>query len=169
MRALVTGISGFVGGHLARHLITEGDVVVGLSASGCWSPELQHLGKNIRIERFNLVEHSEADLGELLRLAQPGIYHLAAQSNPQDSLADPRGTWLLNLGGSLNLLEAIKMSEQKPRVVLISSGICYGNPSPELFRLLKTAHCVRAILMRQAKLLLTSSGSSITWHMGPTL
>ena len=132
MRALVTGISGFVGGHLAEHLITEGDVVVGLSASGCWSPELQHLGKNIRIERFDLVEHSEADLGKLLRRKQPEvIYHLAAQSNPQDSLADPRGTWLLNLGGSLNLLEAIKMSEQKPRVVLISSGICYGNPSPE--------------------------------------
>ena len=67
MRALVTGISGFVGGHLAEHLITEGDVVVGLSASGYWSPGLQHLGQNIRIERFNLVEHSEADLGELLR------------------------------------------------------------------------------------------------------
>jgi GDP-4-dehydro-6-deoxy-D-mannose reductase len=132
MRALVTGISGFVGGHLAEHLITEGDIVVGLSTSGCWSPELQHLGKSIRIERFDLVEHSEADLAKLLCRKQPEvIYHLAAQSNPQDSLADPRATWLLNLGASLNLLEAIKISEQKPRVVLISSGICYGNPPPE--------------------------------------
>ena len=30
MRALVTGISGFVGGHLAEHLVEEGDLVVGL-------------------------------------------------------------------------------------------------------------------------------------------
>ena len=36
------------------------------------------------------------------------IYHLAAQANPQASVADPRGTWALNLGGTLNLLEAVK-------------------------------------------------------------
>ena len=61
------------------------------------------------------------------------IYHLAAQSNPQASLADPRGTWALNLGGTLNLLEAVKASalEPRPRVILVSSGVCYGNPAPE--------------------------------------
>jgi len=132
MRALVTGVSGFVGGHLAEHLIAKGDLVIGLSASGCWPAELAHLGKSLRIERFDLVERDEADLAELLRRKQPEvIYHLAAQSNPQGSLADPRATWTLNLGGSLNLLEAIKVSEQKPRVVLVSSGVCYGNPPPE--------------------------------------
>ena len=81
---------------------------------------------------FDLVEQDEADLAELLRRKQPEvIYHLAAQSNPQGSLTDPRGTWALNLGGSLNLLEAVKSSGQKPRVILVSSGVCYGNPPPE--------------------------------------
>jgi GDP-4-dehydro-6-deoxy-D-mannose reductase len=132
MRALVTGISGFVGGHLAEHLVAEGDLVVGLSASGRWPAELADLGKTVRIERCNLVEQSEADLADLIRRKQPEvIYHLAAQSNPQGSVADPRGTWTLNLGGSLNLLEAVKVSGQKPRVVLVSSGVCYGNPAPE--------------------------------------
>jgi GDP-4-dehydro-6-deoxy-D-mannose reductase len=131
MRAVVTGISGFVGGHLAEHLVAEGDLVVGLSASGRWPAELAHLGKLMRIERFNLVEQSEAELADLLRRKQPeAIYHLAAQSNPQGSLDNPRGTWSLNLGGSLNLLEAVKASGQKPRVVLVSSGVCYGNPPP---------------------------------------
>jgi GDP-4-dehydro-6-deoxy-D-mannose reductase len=132
MRALVTGISGFVGGHLAEHLVAEGDVVVGLSASGRWPAELAELGKTVRIEQFDLVEQTEADLADFIRRKQPEvIYHLAAQSNPQGSVADPRGTWTLNLGGSLNLLEAVKASGQKPRVVLVGSGVCYGNPAPE--------------------------------------
>jgi GDP-4-dehydro-6-deoxy-D-mannose reductase len=132
VRALVTGASGFVGGHLAEHLIAEGDLVVGLSASGHWPRALAHLGQSIRLERFNLVEQGEAELVELIRRKQPEvIYHLAAQSNPQGSLADPRGTWALNLGGSLNLLEAVKASGQSPRVVLVGSGVCYGNPAPE--------------------------------------
>jgi GDP-4-dehydro-6-deoxy-D-mannose reductase len=132
MRALVTGISGFVGGHLTEHLIAEGDLVVGLSASGRWPLELEHVGKCARIERLDLVDHAEADFADFLKRKQPEvIYHLAAQSNPQESLRDPRGTWVLNLGGTLNLLEAVKASGQKPRVVLVSSGVCYGNPAPE--------------------------------------
>jgi GDP-4-dehydro-6-deoxy-D-mannose reductase len=133
MRALLTGISGFVGGHLTEHLVAEGDIVVGLSASGRWPAELAHLGKCARIERFNLVEESETKLAEIIRRKQPEvIYHLAAQSNPQASLADPRATWTLNFWGSFNLLEAVKLSGQSSRVVVVSSGVCYGNPPPEL-------------------------------------
>ena len=67
-----------------------------------------------------------------MRRKQPEvIYHLAAQSNPQQSVTDPRGTWALNLGGTLNLLEAVKASGLKPRVILVGSGTCYGNPAPE--------------------------------------
>jgi GDP-4-dehydro-6-deoxy-D-mannose reductase len=132
MRALVTGVSGFVGGHLAEHLVALGDLVVGLSASGRWPAELAHLGKTVRIEPFDLVERDEDELTELVRHKQPEvIYHLAAQSNPQGSLADPRGTWTINLVGSLNLLEAVKSSGQKPRVILVGSGVSYGNPAPE--------------------------------------
>jgi GDP-4-dehydro-6-deoxy-D-mannose reductase len=131
MRALVTGVSGFVGGHLAEHLVGEGDLVVGLSASGRWPATLGHLEKTVRLERFDLVDQSEAELTELVRRKQPEvIYHLAAQSNPQGSMTDPRGTWTLNLGGSLNLLEAVKSSGQNPRVILVGSGVCYGNPAP---------------------------------------
>lgn len=129
MRSLVTGVSGFVGGHLVEHLISEGDSVVGLSTSGRWPQELKHLEKLVRIEAFDLIEQSESALADLIRRKQPDvIYHLAAQSNPQGSMSDPRGTWSLNLGGSLNLLEAVKSSDQKLRVILVGSGVCYGNP-----------------------------------------
>lgn len=132
MRALVTGISGFVGGHLTEHLIAQGDLIVGLSASGRWPGELEHLGREARIERFDMVEGRESDLAELINRKQPEvIYHLAAWSNPQKSVADPRGAWTLNLGGSLNLLEAVRASGPKPRVILVGTGVSYGNPGPE--------------------------------------
>src|SRR5512135_3858062 len=132
MRVLVTGVSGFVGGHLAEHLIESGDLVVGLSASGRWPAELAHLARQVRIERCDLAAIEEADLADLIGRKQPEvIYHLAAQANPQASIADPRGTWALNLGGALSLLEAVKASSQAPRVVLVGSGVCYGNPAPE--------------------------------------
>jgi GDP-4-dehydro-6-deoxy-D-mannose reductase len=132
MRALVTGVSGFVGGHLAEHLVDQGDLVVGLSASGRWPSELVHLGKTVRIEPFDLIDKDESELAELVSRKQPEvIYHLAAQSNPQASLTDPRGTWTLNLVGSLNLLEAVKSSGLKPRVILVGTGVSYGSPAPE--------------------------------------
>ena len=132
MRVLVTGVSGFVGGHLAEHLIDAGDLVVGLSATGRWPCSLEHIGRSVRLESCNLTEVSESDLAALIARKQPDvIYHLAAQANPQASVADPRGTWTLNLGGTLNLLEALRASNVPARVVLVGSGVCYGNPAPE--------------------------------------
>jgi GDP-4-dehydro-6-deoxy-D-mannose reductase len=132
MRALVTGITGFVGGHLTEHLLDSGDVVVGLSTSGRWPESLEPLARSARVEPCDLAAIPQADLTDLLVRKQPeAIYHLAAQANPQASVADPRGTWNLNLGGALTLLEAVRASGLKPRVVLVGSGVSYGNPAPE--------------------------------------
>jgi GDP-4-dehydro-6-deoxy-D-mannose reductase len=132
MRALVTGVSGFVGGHLVEHLLDCGDLVVGLSASGHWPEALKHLDGRARIERWDLIGENDAELAELVSRKRPEvIYHLAAQSNPRMSMTDPRRTWALNLGGTLNLLEAVRRADLEPRVVLVGSGICYGNPEPK--------------------------------------
>ncbi len=132
MRVLVTGVSGFVGGHLAEHLIGAGDLVVGLSAGGRWPAGLGHLARAVRLERGDLTAIPEGEFAALIARKQPEvIYHLAAQANPQASVADPRGTWALNLGGTLNLLEAVRASGLTPRVVIVGSGVCYGNPAPE--------------------------------------
>ena len=97
---------------------------------------------------------------ELLQRKQPEvIYHLAAQSNPHASLADPRGTWAINLGGTLNLLEAVKAAalNRAPRVILVSSGVCYGNPTAEFtYRSVRIALCDPITLMQLVRLLLTS-------------
>ncbi|MDR3639485.1 MAG: GDP-mannose 4,6-dehydratase [Isosphaeraceae bacterium] len=132
MRVLVTGVTGFVGAHLAEHLAAEGDLVVGLSASGRWREGAGQAARQVRLERCDLADAEEEELVALIGRKQPEVvYHLAAQANPQASVADPRGTWALNLGGTLNLLEALKATGLKPRVVLVGSGVSYGNPNPE--------------------------------------
>ncbi len=135
MRALVTGITGFVGGHLVEHLSASGDQVVGLSRSGRRLSDAAGLERLARVEAFDLADGGLADeLTAMLARKRPeAIYHLAAQANPQASLADPRGTWALNLGGALNLLEAVLAAqlEPLPRVMLVGTGVSYGNPAPE--------------------------------------
>jgi GDP-4-dehydro-6-deoxy-D-mannose reductase len=129
MRAFVTGITGFVGGHLVEHLASSGDQVVGVSASGRWPKGLERLAELARIEPCDLAGADVSALAERIGRAAPEVvYHLAAQANPQAGVADPRGTWTLNVLGTLTLLEALKLSGGTPRVVLVGTGICYGNP-----------------------------------------
>jgi len=134
VRAFVTGISGFVGGHLTEHLLESGDQVAGISASGRFPTELAHLAGSARIEPFDLADADPEAFADLIRRKRPeAVYHLAAQSNPRASVDDPRGTWALNLGGALNLLTAVKDAglDPTPRIVLVGSGVSYGEPPPE--------------------------------------
>ena len=134
MRAFVTGISGFVGGHLVEHLLASGDQVAGISASGRFPAELAELARSARVDALDLMDGDSSALADLIRRKQPqAIYHLAAQSNPRASFDDPRGTWAMNLGGTLNLLSAVKAAglSPTPRVVVVGSGVCYGDPAPE--------------------------------------
>src|SRR5712664_1786578 len=54
MRVLVTGITGFVGGHLAEHLLTRGDQVTGCSRRGAWPNQLAHLSTRVRLAACDL-------------------------------------------------------------------------------------------------------------------
>ncbi len=134
MRVLITGITGFVGQHLTRHLAASGDVIWGLSNSGQWPEEYRaELSRLARVDSMDLADSDCMEtLVEMLDRRQPeAIYHLAAQSNPQASMDDPRGSWAVNLGGTLNLLESVRESSVKPRVLVVSSGVVYGNPAPD--------------------------------------
>jgi len=134
VRVLITGITGFVGRHLVEHLAQAGDVIVGVSSSGQWPAEHKaHLERVARLEKIDLADADSTDtLTDLIDRKQPeAIYHLAAQANPQASMDDPRGSWVVNLGGTLNLLEAVRASSVNPRVLVVSSGVVYGNPAPE--------------------------------------
>lgn len=129
MRALITGINGFVGGHLAEHLLHHGDWSVwGIARQ----PEftLPALRAAVTLVVADLDHRDEID--NLLRYVQPDvIFHLAAQSNVPRSFDDPRRTLHTNLDGQLNLFQAVLRLRQNPLILIVGSNEIYGQVRPE--------------------------------------
>ncbi len=125
MRALITGINGFVGRHLLQHLQAEGDDVSGV-CRGTSALDLD----SVSVLRADLTNRAAVE--RVLRETRPeAVYHLAAQSSPASSLADPWSTLANNLGGQLNLLEGLLSCGQRPRILIVGSSDEYGQVGPD--------------------------------------
>jgi GDP-4-dehydro-6-deoxy-D-mannose reductase len=128
MRALITGINGFVGGHLAEHLLDAGWEVVGISSSG--ATRLPSLAERVRIYQINLMDAHVASVP--LEHTKPDvIFHLAAQAHVPTAVADPAGTLTNNLLAQLNLLDAVRASALDPVVVVACTSEEYGAVRPD--------------------------------------
>lgn len=113
---LVTGASGFVGGHLLKTLRAAfpGVDVIGTS--------LTATGKVSALD----VTSCSAVLA-LVTKTQPDVcIHLAGIASPAAARADPDRAWSVNLHGSLNLANAIMAAAPHCTLIFISSGECYG-------------------------------------------
>jgi GDP-4-dehydro-6-deoxy-D-mannose reductase len=126
VRALITGIGGFVGRHLLHHLQAEGDVVCGLGRPA----DCADLPASVRVYHTDLGDRVAVE--RVVREAQPeAVYHLAAQSSPAESLADPWATIGNNMLAQINLFEALLSNGIRPRVLVIGSSDEYGRVRPE--------------------------------------
>lgn len=120
MRTLITGISGFIGYHLAEALLKRGDDVFGLSlqADTPW-PQVQ-------VYRGDIT--NAAVVTRVLTVVKPDVvFHLAAQSNIPRSFENPTETIKSNIIGSLNIFNAVR--EIIPSTTVLSVGSCaeYGS------------------------------------------
>jgi CDP-glucose 4,6-dehydratase len=128
-RVLVTGHTGFKGSWLALWLHELGAEVTGLALPPNTKPshfELTQLG--------NLIHHIEGDIRTLETLkrvfdiANPEIvFHLAAQPLVRISYEDPKTTFDTNIGGTVNILEAIRHCPSVKAAVVVTSDKCYEN------------------------------------------
>ncbi|MBL7210062.1 MAG: GDP-mannose 4,6-dehydratase [Dehalococcoidia bacterium] len=119
-KALITGITGFAGSHLAEYLIARGDVeVVGMMR---WRSKTENID-SFR-HRLELVEGDVRDahsLEEIMRAVAPDyIFHLAAQSFVPTSWKAPADTFETNAVGTIHLLEAAR--RLKPDAVFHTAG-----------------------------------------------
>jgi GDP-4-dehydro-6-deoxy-D-mannose reductase len=125
VRALITGIGGFVGRHLRQHLDEQGDSVCGLGRAA----DALDMGL-VRVFTADLSDRAAVD--RIVREAQPeAVYHLAAQSSPAESLGDPWATIGNNLLAQINLFEALLAANLRPRVLVIGSSDEYGRVDPQ--------------------------------------
>jgi UDP-glucose 4-epimerase len=134
MRCLVTGGAGFIGSHLVDRLLAEGEDV--LAVDDLSSGKLANLAeaRNSRLGKFSFqrVDVTSTALGALVARTKPEIiFHLAAQVDVRKSVADPVHDAMVNIIGTLNLLQAASAAGTE-KVVFTSSGGCiYGEPGPE--------------------------------------
>ncbi len=128
---MVTGAAGFIGSHLVDRLMGEGEDV--LAVDDLSSGSLANLADARRSQMgkftFQRADITSTALAELIKRNKPQvIFHLAAQVDVRKSLRDPIHDAMINIIGTLNLLQAATEAESE-KVVFTSSGGCiYGEP-----------------------------------------
>ena len=128
-RVLVTGHTGFKGAWLTRWLLDLGAEVTGVALPPEADPSLfETLGLRHRIRHHELDLRDEEGLVCLLREAAPEVvFHLAAQALVRRSYREPKATWDINVGGTVNLLEGLRSTESVRACVVVTSDKCYEN------------------------------------------
>src|SRR6266851_4512204 len=125
-KVCVTGAAGFIGGHVAEELLRQGHEVVGLDDFSGGKRETAALLAGH--PRFQLIEGSIADPQAVARAVAGSkwVFHLAAIPSVPVSLQEPERTTAVNVGGTVNVLQAALRAHVE-RVVLACSCAAYGD------------------------------------------
>jgi len=136
-RALITGITGMVGSHLADYLLEHTDWdIYGLCR---WRSPLDNISHHLpcinRKDRIHLVYGDLRDsdsMNEMVRTAIPDyVFHLAAQSYPKTSFTAPLDTYETNIQGTSRVLEALKQYKKDAVIHVCASSEVFGRVPKE--------------------------------------
>lgn len=132
MRALITGITGFAGSHLAEYLLEHQPHVEVYGVRRWRSPmsNIAHL-----TDKVELIEADLSDFHSVYRLLEQVkpdyIFHLAAQSFVPTSWNAPNQSLVNNITGQTNIFESIRLLGIDPVVQIACSSEEYGLVKPE--------------------------------------
>jgi GDPmannose 4,6-dehydratase len=129
-RALICGVGGQDGSYLARFLLTKGYVVFGTSrdAQGASFRNLHALGISRQVSTLSMVPEDFRSVFMAVKTAMPDeIYYLAGQSSVGLSFDQPAETIQSAVLGTLNMLEAARMSDKQIRLYHAGSSECFGD------------------------------------------
>jgi GDP-4-dehydro-6-deoxy-D-mannose reductase len=126
VRVLITGITGLLGSHLAAQLVADAGVeVFGLKRWRTPITSVREISESVRILEGDVTDPSSVI--RTIEEAQPDrIFHYAAQSYSQESLAAPHLTFETNVLGTLNVLEASRRLRPGAQVLVAGSSASYG-------------------------------------------
>jgi UDP-glucuronate 4-epimerase len=134
MTVLVTGVAGFIGSHVARHLLARGESVVGIdNVNDYYSVALKEarLAELAKLPGFVLHRANIADRDAVFAIAEQhgdatGVVHLAAQAGVRYSLENPYAYVEANVMGQVVMLEAARKLPHLASFVYASSSSVYG-------------------------------------------
>lgn len=129
-KALITGIAGFAGSHLAELLLSKGYEVYGLSRSRTKKDHIEHIITKLHLEDADLLD-SHSLYATIARIKPDYIFHLAAQSFVPTSWGSPSVTLEVNVVGSANLFEAVRQVGIDPVIQIACSSEEYGLVKPD--------------------------------------
>ncbi len=133
MRFFITGITGFVGIHLADRLLELGHDVAGVAADPGRIATL-HARHGARFPKDAVTIGDLRDRtglrAALARSAPDGVFHLAGIAFVPATFARPELAYEVNFLGTLELLNAVREVAPQARVVQVTSGEIYGAVDP---------------------------------------
>lgn len=125
-KVLITGVSGFVGSHLADYLLTMEDIQVygTIRHRSNWD-NILHIKNKMKVIDCNIVD--AISVMQVIKGIKPDyIFHLAAQSFVPTSWKAPQDTLQTNIIGTVNILEAVREYIPECKVLVIGSSEEYG-------------------------------------------
>jgi GDP-4-dehydro-6-deoxy-D-mannose reductase len=131
MRVFITGITGPVGSFLADYLLTLPEVEV--SAFKRWRSDprpIEHLRGRVTFYEGDIEDPFSVSRA-IERVKPDRVYHLAAQSYPSESWDAPITTMRVNVEGTINVLEAVRLHCPTAQVHIAGTSAEYGWVSPD--------------------------------------
>jgi GDP-4-dehydro-6-deoxy-D-mannose reductase len=123
-KALITGIAGFAGSHLAEFLLAKKFAVSGIVLEKN-NPNISHLKGKISLEVCNLLEKDKV-FKTIEKLEPNLIFHLAGFTIPRLSYDQPQESFKINVFGQINILEAVRTLKLPTKILIVGSSEEYG-------------------------------------------
>ncbi len=129
-KVFITGISGFAGGHLLKHLTGKDYEIFG---TYLYLDNLKRLNTSRKVNLSKIDLRKDKEVYTLIEKVKPDIiFHLAALPSSSDSFNQPQETIVNNVSPQINILESLRKLNLTDCIVLvISSAEIYGKVSKE--------------------------------------
>ena len=130
MKVLITGINGFVGTHLTRHLARNQCEIVGIDLNAELNAELAALKESVGIRIYSSDLSDTQPLEEIFTaVGFDAVVHLAGEAFVPSGWKDPGRMLKSNTLCTINLLQAARNIDWKGTFLFVSSSDVYGSPA----------------------------------------
>lgn len=130
MRVLITGITGFVGSHLAEFFLDMDNIeLFGIERWRSRTENIDHIKNRLKLIECDIRDASSVKKA-VHKIEPERIYHLAAQSFVPASWSAPAETLTTNIIGQLNIFEAVRELGINPKILVAGSSEEYGLVHP---------------------------------------